>query len=379
MKVLQIGCDNFGKGGRSMLIYSLCLQLHKTIQFDFLCTNESIDPMYEKRIQSWNGQLLFLPKFHGNYIKKEVQRFLFLRKLIAKDQCDIVHVNADDAWEAFKSVCAAKKAGVKRIIVHAHNTGTKTKSKIKQLLIRICQVYIHRNASIKLACSYQAAEYLYGRKYAKKCQILNNGIDACNYLYCENDRIKIRNLYHVQKSEKLIGTIARLEEQKNPYFYLEFIYQIKKQGIPVKGIWIGDGSLKDSFFKKIKTLGLEENIIWIQQTNSVSAFLSAMDLFVLPSVYEGFGLVNLEAQANGLSGLVSTAIPENVIINENFLRLDLNEGVSSWVKAAQKLNYARKLNQNLEEFRSKGFILQENAKILEEIYFKLSNENKHKE
>ncbi|WGE57044.1 Stealth CR1 domain-containing protein [Actinobacillus equuli] len=375
-RILQIGCENFGKGGRSVIIYNLTEPLKNTFSIDFLATGKVSNRSYFKKLEERNGKIIeYVPKSQGLKLFKEFHRSISLIALFKKNHYDLIHINADDAWEAIKSYILVKIANRKqKVIFHAHAAGNLTHSSfLKTAIIKLSKFFLLKVRSIKLACSNDAAKYMYHEK--DNVFILNNGIDTQKYIFNNLVRKKIRNELCLEDKDVLIGTIGRLEDIKNPFFCLEIIRHLKlKYKKNIKYIWIGDGQLMDKMKSLISEYKLENTILLLGHKDNISDYIQALDLFILASYKEGFGLVNLEAQASGMPCIVSTGIPQHVKVNENFFYLDLSLGAEKWCDFILNLEIKRTSENIREKFIAYEFDLSNNSNKLREFYCRALND-----
>ncbi|WP_156021850.1 glycosyltransferase [Streptococcus ruminantium] len=365
-KILQIGCENFGRGGRSVIIYNLTEYLSERYIIDFLSTNKIVDRRYIQKLEKRNGIILeYIPKYK-NRILKEAHRFFSIARMILGSY-DIVHINADDAWEALKSAFIARSVGIKKIIIHAHNANVSSKvTLLKKIILYLSQRYINSSNVKKIACSNEAAQYMFGTN--QNVTIIENGIDLEKYRFVQTSRQEKRDELEIG-DEYVIGTIGRISMQKNPKFVLDIIDSLKRTLTNFKFIWIGDGELSEIIKKEAVDRGLDSYIKFLGSRSDIPELLMAMDVFILPSFYEGFGIVNLEAQASGLACFVSATIPQNVKVNPNFYFLDLEAGAEFWAdKIVADLCRNRLTLKSFEKFIEKGFDIQSSVTKLDNIY-----------
>ena len=138
-------------------------------------------------------------------------------------------------------------------------------------------------------------------------------------------------------------------------------------------VWIGSGDMKRIVLEKAKQLGIESQIRFLGDRSDVNNIMQAFDVFILPSFYEGFGIVNVEAQASGLECIVSDTIPEIVKVNSNFHFLPLSIGVDGWVNFITNQSHTRERLKNFNSFSEKGFDISQSAEKLREVYRSIIN------
>ncbi|HFI0402122.1 TPA: glycosyltransferase [Streptococcus suis] len=369
-KVLIQGAENFGRGGRSVITWNLTDPLSKDFQIDFVSKIEVKDPKYFDKIKERHGKIIGEPRTRNKFTKIFMRLFT-LPKYLREEKYDLSHINADDAWEAMKGILYAKLSGINRYVVHAHNTKSKYQNGPGKLLMFLSQkVILNLSGLEKIACSKEAARFLFGS--SDEVKIIENGICLEDYEFNEITRQKMREILEISEQTKVVGTVGRFSEQKNPLFILDIIEELVNFDSTYQFIWIGDGSLKDELMTKSKEKGLMENIKFLGNRSDVNDLLQVFDVFILPSLYEGFGIVNIEAQVSGLPCLVSDAVPDLAKVNDNFHFLSINEAATVWARHIVDMTDQRILSNHLEFFRKRGFDIKQGAEKLRASYERLS-------
>lgn len=374
-KILQIGCENFGAGGRSVIIYNLTRSLCDDYRIDFLSCGRVKNVAYQKEIEKVGGEVkVYIENKKENKVCREIKRTIALCKMIKAEKYNIVHINADDAWEATKSLWIARHAGVKEVVIHAHTTGTDKKTNIiKRTVLIISKKYVNRYANKKLACSIEAAAYLFGKKNISDVEIIKNGIDVKKYAFNEKKRKEIRERLRISEKEYAVCSIGRLTSVKNPVFILEVIHELYNDINNIRFYWIGDGELKEKVEKEIEQYNMNKYTFLLGNREDVNDLLQAMDVFILGSLYEGFGIVNLEAQANGIPGIISDVVPEEAILNDNFFRIPVGKGKKYWADCVKKQFGNRTKENMVKKIEQKGFDIEKSSIKLKQIYEDLIN------
>lgn len=266
------------------------------------------------------------------YVK---QRKLF-RRYLSKNQYDVVHIQccfADDGW----ACRVAKKKGIKNVIVHAHMSGIKLTAStwrhwMCHYLGKVTQP-ANRYGDILLACSLEAGEWMYGKKATKGTNffVVNNGIRVEEYQFDLSKRKAIREKLNLS-GKYVIGHIGRFSQEKNQQFLVDILCELEKCSETCHLLLMGDGPLKQSVIDKAREYGLEKKITIVDNSYKASFIYDAMDLFVFPSLNEGFGIVCIEAQTNGLKCIVSDAVPKTTNVSGKVTYLNIQEK-ELWIKA----------------------------------------------
>ena len=366
-KILQMGADNFGAGGRSVIAYNMTRPLTNDFQVDFLAIGKLKNPSFHRIIEENGGYVQ-----HVKEASSKIKRLRSIYSILKKEKYDIVHINADDAIEGLFNIILSKLAGAK-IVLHAHTTSsTRGSGFVGRLKMLTARKIINFLVDYKLACSLEAANYLYGDTDLSDVAIIKNGIVINDFLYNEELRQKVRENLNIPVEAIVLGTIGRMSYEKNPEFIVDLIHTFFLKVPNFYFIWIGDGEE----LANIETLLDEEiklgRVLLLGKQEQPAQYLQAMDVFLLPSFYEGFGIVNVEAQASGLPCVVSSAVPESASVNSNFYRLSLSDGVEKWSDFITSMSYERLPYGSGEKIKEAGFDIEDSAKKLRLIYQELA-------
>ena len=190
-------------------------------------------------------------------------------------------------------------------------------------------------------------------------------------------RNEIRKKLKIDENIILVGHIGRFVTQKNHEFLIDVFNEIikkrKQENFDSKLILIGQGNLKENIIEKIKYLGLQDYVIFTGQTTNVSDYYNAMDIFVLPSLYEGLPVVGIEAQANGLLCEFSTDMTNETKVLNTTKFISLKETPKIWAEMIlEDYNNFKRLD-SFEEMTKNNFNIIEEAKKLEKYYINLNN------
>lgn len=329
------------------------------IQFDFICDSDSTDIPYEK-IESLGGRVILIPPYQKIFkYQKE------LKKVLKEGNYKIVHshINSLSVFPLF----AAKRAGVPVRIAHSHSTSNKKEWK-KTIIKNILRPFSRLFATDYMACTKHAGDWLFGSK--SNVYILNNAIDIDRFKYVENIRENKRKELNIPKDVKVIGHVGRFVEQKNHDFLIDVFNEVHKEDKDIILALIGQGPLMEKMREKIKELGLEKNVRFLGQRSDINELYQAMDLFVFPSIYEGLGMVLVEAQCSGLKCIASTEVPIVAKVIPDLIEFtDLKLGVKEWAnKTIASLKKESNRIVNKKTFEEKGYDINFESKKLVEKY-----------
>lgn len=338
MKVLVFGMTENPGGVESFLMnYYRCIDREK-IQFDFLCN--SYQPIaYEQEIHQLGGKTYHISSRSKNFLKyrKEMKSFFELHKgeyqAIWVNVCSLANIDY---------LKMAKKYGIPRRIIHSHNSQNMD-GRLRKILHDINKHKIDQFATDFWACSQGAAEWFYGKKAA---EIIHNAINVDQMSYDESKR-KTCRIQLGWDDNYVIGNIGRFHFQKNQLFLLDVFYELLQKIPEARLILIGQGEDEKRIKEKIHVLGLDGKVGMPGVQKDISGWLSAMDIFLFPSVFEGLSVVALEAQANGIPILASTlAISKEAKINNNVVLLELDRSAKDWSQIICKIKKELQREQN---------------------------------
>ena len=341
------------------------------IQCDFICDEDSTNIPYEE-IEDLGGKVIICPPYQKVFAYQK-----FLIKLFKEKKYDIVHSNIKSVFP----LRAAKKSGVPIRIAHSHSTSNPKEWK-KTLIKNMLRPFSKKYANVYFACSELAGRWLFGNKTFDegKVTIINNAIDVEKFIYNEDIRKKVRNeLKEKCKSEinddtLVVGHIGRFVKQKNHDFLIDIFNEMHKENENSVLLLIGQGTLQNEIKEKVDKLGLANSVKFIGQVTNANDYYNAMDVFVLPSLYEGLGMVLIEAQYAGLNCYCSEAIPKEAYLSNLLTQITLSESSSKWAeKIIDGQNKFTRKNMT-EELKDSGYDIKKEAKKLEDKYFELLND-----
>lgn len=331
-KILEVNVDDLNMGGVYGLVKNVIINNeNRNIQIDIA----SIEHFANRaNIDMFNsiGTHVFYVGYEGNKLLKQIKCFLNLRKLIKKGNYEYIHIHADVANKLFTSGLAAKSVGVKKVILHSHAAGVDGEHrKLKKCLHILCRRFLKYIATDYVACSDVAGQWMFPNVDSKKVYLINNGVDLEKFRFNELTRNRIRKDLKLE-DEILIGHVGRFCFQKNHDYFLNILEILKKKKIPSKLLLIGEGPDEHMFKEKLKQYQLENEVIFWGVSNKVQELFMAMDVFVLPSHFEGLPIVGVEAQATGLPVIFSNKITTSAKLTDNvsFLGIEAKDA-AKWV------------------------------------------------
>lgn len=292
----------------------------------------------------------------------------FMRDFFSEHKYQIVHSHFYQIDQIVFRI--AKAAGVKKCISHSHATKF-SDYKIRAIRNRLMSLNIGNVADVWAACSDEAGETLFGHLYrtSPKRYIVKNGIECQKYVFSDESRKSARKELAVADSDFVIGHVGSQKPQKNHSYLIDIFAEVCKKGGIYKLVLVGDGPLMPSMKSKVHNLGLDDKVLFLGTRNDAPRLFNAFDLFVLPSVFEGLGIVAVEAQANGLECLLSTTVPKEADIT-GVTYLSINDAPSVWADTIIKGGFSRHEDYN-EKVVKAGYDIRNAALELQSFYEKI--------
>jgi len=189
-----------------------------------------------------------------------------------------------------------------------------------------------------LACSEEAGIHMFGRRVLKsdRYRVLKNAIETSEFRFSPQTRTAIRAQEHIAEKTSVFCFTGRLVEQKNPRFLVD-IYRELHQRRPDSVLWIvGSGALRDELEQRIASYGLTDSVKLWGDRSDVADIMQAADAFVFPSLYEGLGIVAVEAQTAGLPVYTSTEVPEEARVTDLIEFIPLSQSAAAWAEQILK-------------------------------------------
>jgi glycosyltransferase involved in cell wall biosynthesis len=353
-----IGKRPVGGVGTVMLNYQKFIDADK-IHMDYLIFGETKE-VFDDKVKVLGSKVYTYPALSGRQMgrtKKYLDEFFCEHQ----GEYEIVHLHAP--YIAGMVFAAAKKNGVAQRIVHSHAT-LYAESKVRAVRNRILWMLSQRNITERIGCSEAAGEFLFRDK---PYTVLKNAIDCDAYLYDEALRDQVRRREGIPEGCLVIGNVGRFSPQKNQTYLIDLFAAVKEKE-PDSVLWlVGDGELRSQIEDKIREHGLQDDVRMFGMTDRTRELYLAMDVMVMPSLYEGLPMVGVEAQASGLPCVLSDAITREVDIAEA-VYLPLTADTKVWadaILAAGRRGGRCSRQKQLDEL---GFNIKIEAKRLETLY-----------
>lgn len=363
LKVAQIVGKLYG-GGVEKVVFNYCRAIDKNkVQFDiFYDADSTVEP--PKDLINSGINFYKIPPYQKLW--KYIPR---LYSLLKKNDYDIVHSNINTL--SVFPLFVAEMAGVKIRIAHNHSVPSKNEG-IRTIMKYSLRPFSKTFANVYFACSEKAGRWLFGNKeYAR-----GNVTFIPNAIYFNRLRQKMskeqKKLLGIGKNTLVLGHVGRMTFAKNQLFLIDIfkkVHQVQPDSIL---IIVGDGEYREKIEEAIRENHLVDCVKLIGQSSNPEMYYSAMNVFILPSYFEGLSMATIEAQVGGVPVVVSQAVPPEADISNQFYQLSLIDSSKKWA------NKAIDVSHNTVKLSKKGEIydISKSASRLYEQYRQLVENTK---
>lgn len=346
MKRILVGYTTEGNNsGINKYLFNFIKQVKKNYDIQVDVLSSDVGPILKGHMKELKCDLYEIPS-----LKHPIKRYKAICNILNKNKYDIVYSNVSESFNCCL-VKAGKKCKVPRVVIHSHATGSSSNNKLKRsfriLLNKIFRHVLHNCCNQFVACSEDAGKWLFMKKdyESENFHVINNTIDFDKYKFNNDLRKKIRKEYGITDDDIVLGNIGNFEYQKNQIFIFKSLLELLKKNNNYKLMLIGTGVLKDEFEELVKKENIKDKVVFTGVITNVPEVLNAMDIFVFPSNFEGFGIVALEAQVNGLPTIISEAVPDMVMVSKNIYKLPLD--LDKWCNKITDLSKASREQSKL--------------------------------
>lgn len=366
-RILQVfGIMN--RGGAETMIMNLYRNIDRNkIQFDFVVHhNEPGD--YDDEIKKLGGRIFYVPRYSlFNHISYKMAWKTLIKE---HEEWGIIHGHMYSTASIYLKV--AKKLG-RYTIAHSHSTSNGRG--VLALLKNLMQIPLKNIADKLMACSDEAGKWLYGKDVlnSKKYILLPNAINVDKFIFNKETREKVRKNLKLE-NKIVIGHVGRFEYAKNFSFILDLINNIGNLNKNFVFIQIGNGKGNEQLEDMISKKNLGNNIKLMGIRNDVYDLIQAMDIFILPSIYEGLPVVVIEAQASGLPCLLSNSITKEVGLTNLVKYLPIDKGIDIWSKEILSLNIEDDRLNTGDIIKNAGYDVKTSAKWIEKFYISINKD-----
>ncbi len=366
--------ERWGTGGVEAYIANLVYGLDSK-KFDVsVLTAQRESDLYDEKVSCGNekeGSAVHILISEATFdpIKRVIGTFPLFKKYIQDSPCDVLHLHISQGM-ALRYAKIAKQNGVKLVIAQSHNSRFGNKHFLIKWIAHQYGKYAYRSyVDIRLACSYEAARWLFARKDLDSVTVCNYLVDVDRFRFSISDRNALREKYGLT-NEKVYLTVGRIHYQKNPKFLLEIFNQLTKIDPNSRLVWIGTGEKSDEIYHLSERWGVLTKIIFIESTLEIEKYMSMADVFLLPSLYEGNPIVVTEAQASGLPCYLSNAVTLQAKLLSTTEYISLSESSDFWAQAilAGHLATDNERIRAAEVVRERGYSISKQICDMERMY-----------
>ena len=363
IRVLQI-MGIVESGGVEAVIMNYYRHIDRSkVQFDFVM-HKGGNPRYIAEIKSLGGRVFEVTPYSKNIVSFTHEIY----KVIKEGHYKIVHSNMN-SMSGFP-LFAAWLAGADVRIIHNHTTDTKAEG-VRTIIKRVLRPFARMFANRYWACSKLAGAWMYGQKAVDegKVTIINNAIDLSRFAFKQEIRDKLRKEMGLE-GKFVVGHVGRFMKQKNHDFLIDIFAELVKQKPESVLLLIGEGPLFGHIRDKVNSLDLQDKVRFLGVRSDVAELYNAMDVFVLPSFYEGLPVVGVEVQANGLPFLCSDMVTKEILISNNITLLALGVAHKKWIDEFVKVLNRSSNADVLQSMHSSGFDIRKESEKMENYYCK---------
>lgn len=363
LKILIFGMTADYGGVESFIMSYFRNMNHKEISFDFIAYNQP--PAFQREIEEAGSRIFVIPG-RGRKLFSCIRQ---IKQILRETKYNAVWSNLCYLSDILV-LKYAKKAGVPVRIIHAHNNMNMSGA-VNGLFHKINRRKIWKTATHFWACSELAGEFFYPDRILKseRYRIVPNAVDTEKFAFNPQVRISVRSKLGLD-DKYVIGNVGRLHFQKNQAFLLDVFKCVLSKKSNAFLLIAGEGGLRDMLEAKIRELGIENNVLLLGRRDDVSDLMQAMDVFVLPSLFEGLGIVLIEAQCCGLPCLTSSGVvPKEARVTDLLEYESLDEPAEKWAKHILNIGLKERTHKN-KQVRKAGYDIVFQAKQLTNFFLK---------
>lgn len=362
VKVLYF-VDRLLTGGIQKFVYEHAKHMDfSKVQIDFLVLDDGNDYELEEEVKKLGCTLY---KLKGIWIKKNGDFIQYHKALnqFFKEHHDYKVVHMHSSSKNFMVLKMAKKYGIDVRIAHSHNIGFQSKNKMKILMGDLFKKPLKKYATHYFACSKLAGKWLFGKSEVK---IIHNAVDYQKFKFNQTKRDELRKELGLE-NKLVIGNVGRFSNQKNHTFLVDIFHEIHKQNEDAILMLVGIGEKEQEIRDKVKTLELMDCVKFMGFCKNTNELFWCMDVFLLPSLYEGLPIVGVEAQCTGLPCFMSKdVITDEVKIAENVRFIGLEKSPKEWAEIILSSDLSRR--DTYEELKDAGYFIEQTVEELQKFY-----------
>lgn len=358
IRILQI-VNYMDRGGLETMLMNCYRHIDRNaVQFDFL-VHRDFRAAYDDEIEALGGKIYRLPRLNPFSIsyKKALKTFFWQHP-----EYKIVHCHQDCLSAVPLKI--AKQCGVPVRIAHSHNSNQDQNWKFI-----IKSHYMKKTPAVAthfFACSEAAGKFMFP---GQSVTIIKNGIETEKYSFDPAIRTVVREELGL-KDQLVVGHVGRFMPQKNHTFLIDVFAKVFERNVDARLLVVGEGPHEAEIRDKVSKAGLTEHVIFLGLRTDVHRLLQAVDVFVLPSLYEGLGIVAVEAQSSGAFCVLSDRVPDECKMTDNVQFISLEESPSVWADHILTGASVQRTDKS-DQVVANGYDIQTTADYLQDFYTKM--------
>ncbi len=349
VRVLQALASLDQGGAETVVMAWLRAMDRERIAFDFVVNERERPYDYEEEVRRLGGRIFRLPRLTPLNVGAYALRWWRLLK--EHPEWRVIHAHHTTAAPVYLSV--AKVLG-RTVWSHSHSAGVEQSP--KGLVKKVSHILLPPLSDRMLSCSALAAKSVF-RRAASRAVVLPNAIEVAAFGFSRQDRERVREEFALSTSAFVVGHVGRFADMKNHRFLVDAFSHLACMDPDSRLLLVGKGALEPAVRRQVAELGLFDRVVFAGARTDVAACLAAMDVLVMPSLYEGFPVSLVEAQANGLQVLVSDSVTLEAAITPHVEYLPLSLGSATWAQriAAQRWTSGWDRQMCADQVRTAGF------------------------
>lgn len=363
IKVLQV-LSGLNRGGLETFVMNVYRSIDREkVQFDFLTNTANGD--YSEEIVSLGGSIYYIPSRNKGIVRfcKNLNSFFNEHR----GEYDAIHYH-ESSLTSLEVLFFAKKAGIPVRIIHSHSSSIMG-NKLHYLTHYFGKLFVSNLANRYFGCSDKALDWMFKHTGVRRTAILiRNGIDTSKFKYDEEIRNQIRKELNVNDNDKIIGHVGRFARVKNHKFLIEIFNEFVRKYPSSKLLLIGAGEIEGEIKDLVNSLNLSDSVYFLGIREDTNRFYQAMDIFVMPSFYEGLPVVLVEAQTSGLPVLCSSNISKMSCLTENYYTLSISDTTTCWATKIDEILHTSYRSDGSKKISLKGFDIHTISDYLYHIY-----------
>lgn len=369
IRVLEVFREPMANGGQESFLMNMYRNMDRTkVQLDFLTPFTSDNPDLKMEIESMGGKVFAYDHPFGEnnnaVFKESVQDFL------SNHSYPIAHFHSGSTYALMEGAKLAHDAGIPVRVVHSHCGGFKN---LKYHVIKTLSIpYLLKYPTDYLACSDLAAEWKFPKSVIRdhRYTVIRNAVDTGRFRLDPELRKKTRESLGIAEDVPILGHVGRFSLQKNHSFLIDIFSAVHRKSPEAILLLAGAGELEPEIRDKVKALDMENSVKFLGLRKDIPALMNAMDVFVLPSFFEGLPVVGVEAQATGLPVITSTAVARELPLKDLAQYIPLESSPDTWAEAILKTVDESRLHRHntTQEIAEAGYEIKAAARAFEQFY-----------